>query len=117
MAGTLHHCKKFEQPSYVGRDGLEHFELRGLDGDSEGLCATTWTELKVYSDAHGIPSNVWPEFQCSIDLDPTAIVRANERLSERLQRVPAPVLAGYQLLRRIAEWRSQAYYIYYTIEF
>lgn len=116
MSGTLHHGTAYSRNTYTGIDECEHFELRPDHGDTEGVCASTWRELKEHCARYGVPQVVWPEFDNSIDLSLLDVKAKNAELLAILDTLPASIIRSHEMLNRIWSWMNRGELVYYTRE-
>ncbi|WP_437316456.1 hypothetical protein [Sorangium sp. So ce385] len=117
MSGSLFHAREFRVDHYTGNDGQPHHEVVPVDGDAEIISYSSWNELKVYCELHGVPPEVWPEFDgdhahgIDVPLDEVAAMQGPFRAA--IARLPPEVVGGNRRLAQIASFLQRGEQVFF----
>jgi hypothetical protein len=115
MAGSLFHSRRFRAKPYTGLDGKPHHEIVPVDGDSDAVSYSSWSEMKEFGHSHGIPDSTWPEFlehEFAIDVPLDEIESRSNRFRSAASRLDRGDLLPYWLAKML-EYLDRGEYIFF----
>ncbi len=103
MAGTLFHGKSFSTLSYTGMDGRTHYEIEPVDGGVEIVSVSTWCAFVEMASTLGVPRDIWPEYESSIDIPVDDMTERSRALKAAFENLDVPATLNDWLLELVVK--------------